>query len=339
MSAVVESDVVRVMRAFKSALLAREEAQLRRMAAAWLDVEMRLADSIAALAQQLAAMEAAGEEVPYWKLARMERFQRLQEQLTAELARFNGWALAQIREEQLRLGILGLQDAAAALDTMRPGIAAVLDRLNIGAFQAMVGLAGDGSPLAELLEMSGPTVRAAVLRELQRSVALGRNPKLTGQAIRKATGMALQRAVTIARTEQLRVYREAMLETYRAAGVEMYERLPAYDDRTCIACLARAGELVSSKLFVDDHVGGRCTAVPVLPGVRMPVMEPSEAWFARQSEATQLRIMGPGRLAAYRSGEASWADMASARHSDRWGVSYVPTPVHLLAGGQVPAAA
>ena len=348
-----ESEVVRVLRAFKESLLRQEAEQMQRMAAAWLDVELKLADSIAALSEQLARLQAQGEELPYWKLARLERFERLQEQLMAELARFNGWALAQIRDEQLRLGIMGLQHAASALETMQPGITggslaalngdvatvgAWLDRLNIGAFRAMVGLAGDGSPLSVLLGASGAAVRDAVLAELQRSVALGRSPKLTAAAIRKACGMSLQRAVTIARTEQLRAYRAATLEMYRDAGVTMYERLPAYDDRTCIACLFRAGELVSSELFIDDHVQGRCTAVPVLPGVRMPVMEPSQQWFDRQDEATQLRIMGRGRFDAYRSGEAAWSDMATLRSDPVWGDTYVPTPVGQLTG-RTPVAA
>lgn len=339
MSVAYESEVVRVIRGFKASILAQEEAQMQRMARAYLDVEFRLADNIAALAEQLARISAEGKEVPYWKLARLERFQRLQEQLIAELARFNGWALSQIRDEQLRLGILGMQHAASALETMQPGISAMLDRVNVGAFRAMVGLAGDGSPLSVLLAESGRAIHQAMLRELQRSVALGRNPKVTAAAVRKATGIGLQRALTIARTEQLRVYRESTLETYRAMGVQQYERICSYDDRTCIGCLAAAGEIVSSEFAIDDHPQGRCSCVPLLPGVEVPVMESGQSWFDRQSETTQLGVMGPGRLAAYRSGTASFKDMATHVHDPVWGGAWVPTNVSNLAAVQATAAA
>jgi SPP1 gp7 family putative phage head morphogenesis protein len=159
---------------------------------------------------------------------------------------------------------------------------------------------------------------------------MGRNPRETARLVRKATGMGLNRALTIARTEQMRVYNEAALATYREMGVTRYEILPAYDDRTCIACLSRAGEIVSSEMAVSDHVQGRCTAVPCIDGLANPVIESSESWFGRQPQATQLSIMGPGRLAAYRSGQARWSDFATTRHDPKWGDSVHPTPVRNL---------
>jgi SPP1 gp7 family putative phage head morphogenesis protein len=232
-----------------------------------------------------------------------------------------------------------MQHAAQALDTMKPGISAMLNRVNVGAFRAMVGLAGDGSPLSRLLARSGEAIRQSMLRELQRSIALGRNPKVTAAAVRKTTGMGLQRALTIARTEQMRVYREATLETYREMGVTQYERIASYDDRTCIACLSMAGEIVSSEFAVDDHPMGRCTAVPIIPGIANPTMESSESWFGRQSEATQRNIMGPGRYDAYKSGAANWKDMAVHHTDPVWGGSYSPIPVSQLGAAQVAAAA
>jgi hypothetical protein len=338
-SAVYESEVVRIMRAFKRDLLRAEAEQERLLAHAYLDVQNHLADKIEALSEQLARLAAEGKDVPYWQMARLERWQRLQAQTLEELARFNGYALSQIRDEQLRLGVLGVQHAQAALESMKPGISLMLDRLDIGAFRTMVGLAGDGSPLAALLDKAGRGVLDAMRRELQRSIALGRNPRVTAAAVRKATGMGLQRALTIARTEQLRVYREATLETFRAFGVTRYERICAYDDRTCIGCLSAAGEIVSSEFAIDDHPRGRCSAVPIIPGIDNPVMESGQSWFDRQDDVTKLHIMGPGRLAAYRSGLAGWKDLATHTHDATWGGAWIPTPVSKLVAGRTPAAA
>lgn len=338
---VYESDVVRAIRAFKRAVLAHDDDQMRRFARAYLDVELHLTQSIATLSEQLARLAAEGKDVPYWKLARLERFQRLQEQMIEELARFNGWALSQINEAQLRLGVLGMEHAISAMETMNPGISAWLDRSNLGAFRAMVGLAGDGSPLADLLAKSGTAVRRAMLRELQRSIALGRSPRATAAAVHKATNIGLQRALTIARTEQLRVYREATMETYRTMGVQRYEIICALDDRVCAGCLATAGDIVYQMYDFEAHVNCRCSLVPIVdvPGIEMPRMESSRSWFDRQDEMTQLKIMGPGRLAAYRDGTAAWSDLATHTHDPIWGGARVPTPVSKLVAGQAPVAA
>ena len=339
MSAVYESEVVTIMRAFKAGLLRAEAEQERLLAHAYLDVQNHLADKIESLSEHLARLAAEGKDVPYWQLARLERWQRLQAQTIEELARFNGYALSQIRDEQTRLGILGMQHAQAALESMKPGISLMLDRMDIGAFRAMVGLAGDGSPLAVLLEKASHDVLLAMRRELLRSIALGRNPRVTAAAVSRATNLGLQRALTIARTEQLRVYREATLETFRALGVTQYERVCAYDDRTCIGCLAAAGEIVSSEFAIDDHPGGRCSAVPIVPGIANPIMESGQSWFERQDEGTKLHIMGRGRYEAYSSGGASWREMTTHTHNATWGGAWVPTPVSKLAAGRTPAAA
>lgn len=86
-------------------------------------------------------------------------------------------------------------------------------------------------------------------------------------------------------------------------------------------------------------IAHNCSAVPVIPGIANPVMESGQSWFDRQDEATQLHVMGPGRLAAYKSGAASFKDMATHVHDDTWGGAWVPTPVTNLATGKMPVAA
>jgi hypothetical protein len=87
---------------------------------------------------------------------------------------------------------------------------------------------------------------------------------------------------------------------------------------------------------MDEHISGRCDLLPEIVGVDNPISESGFDWFARQDEAVQRDIMGPGRFDAYRSGAASWQDMAVHTHDATWGGSLHPAPVSSL-GARVAA--
>jgi hypothetical protein len=198
------------------------------------------------------------------------------------------------------------------------------------AVQAMAGLARNGAPLGDLLAKSYGPARTAIAKELVRSVALGRNPKVTAAAIRRATAIPLDSALTIARTEQMRVYNAASLGTYRAMGVTQYIRVCDLSERTCIACLAAAGEILSSEAELSDHPRGRCTVAPAGLGLDWQTMQSSESWFNRQPESVQLSIAGRGRYDAYKSGAVKWSELTTHTSDPVWGGSLMPTPVSAL---------
>jgi SPP1 gp7 family putative phage head morphogenesis protein len=327
--AVNESAVVRAIRGFKAALAANEADEIRELATHYLDVERALEANISALSEQVNALYAAGEDPTWSQLYRLERFQRLEAQLVAELARFNGWAAELIKQHQWQLGLKAIDDAAAVMELAKPGYAASV-RLPTDAVEAMAGTARNGAPLGDLLAASYSEARQAIVKELIRSVALGRNPKVTAAAIRKATGIPLDRALTIARTEQMRAYNASSLSAYRAMGVTQYQRLADYGERTCIACLAASGQVLSSEAELSDHPRGRCTCVPLIPGVDNPEVPSSEAWFNAQPESVRRAIAGPGRYEAYNSGQVKWSDLATHTHDPVWGGSLSPTPVSAL---------
>jgi SPP1 gp7 family putative phage head morphogenesis protein len=253
----IESAVIRVARAFRTAILAQDAEQMARLADRYLQIELGLEDIIAALSEQIAAMEDEGRAT-YWQIQKLETYQRLQLRLAYELDNYNAWVASNIREEQLRFAGLGTDHAASLLNVQRSGTAVPLTSAERDRIMAMVGYAGDGSPLSTLLAKSGDLVRNAVTRELLQAVSKAQNPRLTARAIRKATGMALNRAMAIARTEQLRVYREATAANYRASGIQWYQRIAARDPATCLGCLSLDGEISTSDASVDDHVAGRC---------------------------------------------------------------------------------
>ena len=324
-----ESAVVRAIRGFKASLAASEADEIRELATHYLDVERALEANIAALSEQVNALYAAGEDPSWSQLYRLERFQRLEAQLVSELARFNVWAADLIQQHQWQLGLKAIDDAAAVMELAKPGIGPPV-HMPHEAVQNIVGVARNGAPLGDLLAASYPEARQAIVKELVRSIALGRNPKVTAAAIRNATSIPLDRALTIARTEQMRAYNAASLETYRGMGVTQYQRLADYSERTCIACMAASGQILSSEAELSDHPRGRCVAIPLIPGVDNPEVPSSEEWFNRQPEDVQLSMAGRGRYEAYKSGQVKWSDLATHTHDPVWGGSLRPTPVSAL---------
>ena len=257
MTVAYESAVVKAIRGFKAELRAHEGVQINLMANRYLDVERALESNIAALSEQITRLASEGMEPSWSQLYRLERWQTLQLQTMEELARFNGWAVDVIKAEQLDMMTRGIDNASAALESMKPGLGQ-FTKMPHDALQGMVGIARDGSPLGDLLASSYPAMRDSMTRELVKSVALGRNPRVTAAAVRKATGMGLDRALNIARTEQLRVYREATRESYVTAGVRMYQRIASLDERTCCGCAVADGEILSTEAEFDEHCQGRC---------------------------------------------------------------------------------
>lgn len=331
---VTESEIVSAIRGFKMAVALREADEIKLMAERYLQVERALDAQIEALAQQIAVLHAQGKDPTWSAIYRLERWQSLQIQLMEELAGFNSWAAKLIEGEQYTLGMLAIDNAAEALAKAGPQLQTTLrlHRLPHDAVQGMVGAARDGSPLGALLATSYPQMRDVMTRELVKSVALGRNPRLTAALIRKATGLGLNRALTIARTEQLRAYREASLAAYRAMGVRRVQRICTLDERTCIGCLVVDGEILDSEAEFDEHPMGRCDVVPYLEdfGLEQNERMVGKDWFLGQPPETQLAMMGPGRYEAWSSGQADWRDLATRRDDPTWGGSWVPTPLRDL---------
>lgn len=91
------------------------------------------------------------------------------------------------------------------------------------------------------------------------------------------------------------------------------------DASTCPLCLSMDGREFPSRVpGPRSHWNCRCVRMPVVKPWRalgIAVPEPADAtrdtqaWFWAQPEETQLRIMGPTRLARLRSGDLAWADI------------------------------
>jgi SPP1 gp7 family putative phage head morphogenesis protein len=330
-----QSQVIEVMTGFKAQLLARELSQMRQMAEAWIGVQDALEAQISALAQEFARFSGQGQAPNRRQLLDMDRYQRLLTQLHRELMHYTDYAENLITGQQLELGKLGIQHAMVAIDaSITEQIGPMITRLPISAVENMVGLAGDGSPIRQLLVDSWPDAVDGLTNALIRSTALGINPRETALRMRDATGGSLDRMLTVARSEQLRVYKEASRLSYINSGVvSAYKRLATRDSRSCAGCLAADGREYGLNQSFASHPNCRCSLIPVVIGQESPKpAETTEAWFSRQSPETQSDILGVGKYDLWSSGKVSFSDFAVTRHDNTWGDAIVPATLQELVG-------
>src|SRR5690606_4098607 len=102
-----------------------------------------------------------------------------------------------------------------------------------------------------------------------------------------------------------------------------------HSDRTCPVCIAMHGTFHTLDETMDSHPACRCAMIPWtrsweelgFPGIpdRRTRVEPGVEWFARQDAATQRRILGPAKYAAYQAGDLELMDLVGVKTHPRWG--------------------
>lgn len=330
-----DSQVIVVMNRFKSDLLARERRVQFEMAQRWLEIERALEGQIAALAQEFAGLAAEGRTPNQRDLFAMERYQRLLAQLQIELRNYTNYAESLIEGQQHAYAQLAIQHAATAIDaSITTRIGAQFDRLPIEAVEHMVGLAGDGSPLRQLLVDSWPDAAQGLTQELIRSTALGVNPRETARRMANETTRTLNRMLNVARSEQMRVYRHTGRQAYvHSKVIEGYYRIATRDLRVCAACILDDGHFYRLDEVMAEHPSGRCSQVPKIIGMKAPQWEKGPDWFRRQQPATQQSILGKGRYAAWQDGKFDLDSVVQTVRNDVWGDSIQVRPLRELTNG------
>lgn len=327
------SAVVDTMNHYRTALLAREQAQTAEAARRWLQVEQAIQAQVDALALEMAN----ANTVTLGQLARSRRYHALMTQTHDELRKYTGYMDDRITTGQRNMAVDAISHSHTAVQAIATDaqITVPFNRIPTEAVNNMIGLAGDGSPVRTVLNDAARTGPDAMAQELVAGIALGRNPLVVARrAMRLGLGQSFTRMQNIARTEMLRTYRQTTLESYAAGGVVIgYRRLSARDERTCPACLFADGRVYRVDEGFDAHVNCRCVTIPILSGVPMAQYETGQQWFKSQSAATQRQMLGPGRYAAWQSGEASLDDMISRDWNDTWGGALRTTRVRDLPGG------
>lgn len=320
------SMVVRRLREYKQLLNAQDAETMIVMAERWHQLENTLEAQISLLAREVNEMRLAGEVVGINRLSKLNRYQTLLVKLKLEMGRYDEWAINEIAVRQELLGRLGIEHSINAIQLSYAeagmGIGIEFNRLPVSAVENMIGIAGPGGPLGDLLQEAFPASAEHMTNALIEGVALGLPPGETARRMMNGMAVGLNRITTIARTEQLRVYREASRQQYVASGaVQEYERLAAKLPNTCMACIALDGTVYLTSELMEVHPNDRCTMIPLVAGVPRIERELASDWFAKQDPGLQSQMMGPGKFALYEQEKIGLQDLATSYVHPIWGPS------------------
>lgn len=314
--------VVRVMREYRNELLDRDRGQMRVMTRRWMQVEESLQALMDALANDIAQKQANNESVSLARVMRMERYQRLMAQMRDEVNQYARWLENQVTDTQrnyMQLGFEATRDSINAVYRMND-ITASFDFLPVEAVRNMVGLAGNGSPLYDLLKEAYPTTADAVTRALLRATALGQNPRVVAREMTRGMGAGLARSLTISRTEQLRVYREAQRQSMIESGVVTgYKRIATRDFRVCPACLFDDGRVYKLEIDLAEHPRGRCGMIPIVKDMPEIAWLYGQDWFGKLTESEQRQILGGSKYEAWQSRGFDLSKFVKRTFDKTWG--------------------
>ena len=323
--------VVRLANEFRRQLQARDAVQMAEMARRWLQVDRRLRGEINWLTQEVyARWWEGGAHGDRRTLLELDRYRALLAQVQREMQAYQRYAEEAITTGQATRAQMGIHDAGRLIEAASGGeIYAGFRRLPVEAVHNIVALARGGQPLARLLETAYPQAAEGITALLLEGTALGWNPRRTAARIMDdGLAQGLNHILLVARDQQIRAYRTAALQQYRESGlVVSYRRLAAKHPRTCLACLALDGREYPTEELMPLHPQDRCAMVPVVKGFAPIQFETGEAWFGRQSPATQAAMMGPGRYEAWTKGEFAFRELATVKPNEVWGPRAQVTPL------------
>jgi hypothetical protein len=314
--------IIRMLREYRQSLIDREDKQIKRLARHWIQIENSLSSEMQLLAIELQAAQLEGKAITEQLLNRMSRYQRLDNQMKAQILKFaREQAVLDIEAEQREFGQMALGIASDVIAyQFKFGVA--FDRLPADHVEVYVGLLGDGNPLYKLLKEAYPDSLDGVVKALLEGTAKGINPNQVAFNMSRAMGMGLERITLIARTEQLRVNRLVSADQYRASGLQgVMKRVATKDDRVCMACLVSDGEIIPLDKELDDHPRGRCVAVFQVQSSPTIQWQKGADWFVRQEESLQRAMMGDKKYELWKDGVFKLPDLRQTDYSSIWGNS------------------
>ncbi len=175
---------------------------------------------------------------------------------------------------------------------------------------------------ANALVKYGDDVVSIVNNQAIRGIASGWSPLRTAREVRNITeNLPGYQANNLMRTLQLTSYCDGGA-IHQNANVDIISQvviIEALDDRTCLACIARHGEVIwdseadagSPVPRVDDHYSGRGTGVVQVKGRKLNITT-GEEWFNNLSEERQQQQRtfadSPATWDAFKLGKVQLSD-------------------------------
>lgn len=313
------SDLDRAIAAQRRRLNALDADARRRMREAYGRTIARIEDELEVAVRLVEAYP--GSE---WRVMHEQRLRSLLGQVEAEYARFADDASAILRDAEVRAvsgGAQTAQELAAASGVPGVGMGVAV---NVPAVERLVSSFAPGSPVRRVLDSYGTFGRKVIERELEAAIIGGKSPREASRIIRRTLGSGATKARvdTLARSSIMDAYRSSLGEQFQAMKRpgDRYRRVAAKSTRTCLACLARDGEITDG-IPSDFHLNCRCIFHLVPAGVVLPY-ERGEDWL-RGQPAAKVQPMFPASDAyrAWARGEVPLSAFVGVHRDPAWGDS------------------
>ena len=318
-----EAEIFRAIRLQREAVNRSEKDILRQMARQWLPIHHYLEEQFGALMKLIKAKQNAGEDVPIEYIYSQQRYQDMLRQSAEAIRQYNRAVRKIITGAEADAVEIGNANAKQLVNIAEPDDP-MWTRINKRETRIISGMLSEQSPLSRLLDKSFSQTRTEIDKALLIGLGTGQGSSWIAEQLSKAGQVPLERALLIARTEVNRAYRQANLETMRSSrAVRGYRRM-CYPPTACFACLMMDGEYYDKAEDFSDHPNGKCSAVPVtkhFDPANDKNWERGQDWFARQDEATQRKLMGPGRFDLWKQSGVDPRDMVWIKPNKVWGGS------------------
>ncbi|MBR4748664.1 MAG: minor capsid protein [Abditibacteriota bacterium] len=231
-------------------------------------------------------------------------------------------------EKGQKLGVtIGREQAGALLESV--GVTAgSMNRLNEDAFEAMIGMTQEGSPIREVLDKgAGYSIKEAVMNVLKDGIAQGKSPQEIAGEMMRLGYQDRRHALLVCRTETMRAYRISTKQTYEANGVERVIWAASESSATCAACWAMDGRAFDLDKMPNDHPNGRCTMIPVIDDEDEETWDSEERFKERLTEEEQKKILGPTRYELWKEGKLPWEDIPAVKPNETYGPTLGISPL------------
>lgn len=336
----------------RAEIAAIADAQVRDLTGAWVMAWNEIQPDLQAT---LTEMLVAGDRVSRAQLMRSQRLLQVLELIRGHLDDLAATGMVRIIGDLGRVIDVAGGAQRSVIDSQLPATGQHLldlrdwSRVDPAAVEAIVRRSTE--QITSRFKPLSASADRAVRTELVRGFAAGSNPRQTAARIVARTegqfNGGLTRALAIARTETLDASRAGaragrLLNADVLAGWSWHCELST---RSCQACIAMDGQVFPvDAAGPNDHVNGRCVAVPVtrswadlgFEGIEEP--EPIRAsgadWFDAQDEVTQRQILGPSRYEAWRAGDYPMSAWSEVRTNDGWRDSIQVTKAPAQSGGR-----
>lgn len=309
----------------------------------YLDAYDRIRPELRLVNEAIESQKSSGKTPAAALVFARARLERVIATIVSEITRASATAATIVTKRQESLARQAAVDAkvlsALALDPTLPfpppaeAIGATWTNINKPAVQALIGHAGDGSPLNEVLkEVAGDAAERA--RDMLVShFTQGETPTDIGRKMSDVFGTTTARAQTIARTETMRAYRTSTVEIFREENViKAWRWVAQMSYSTCIACIMMDGQEFSLDDDMDSHPNCRCVQIPItktfaelgFSGAQEndTSFQSGRDWFMEQPADVQRKILGAGKYDAWKEGKVELQDLVAHSHSDKWGGQY-----------------